>query len=116
MSLRQLERDWRDTGLRRFDLQLALKDLVQRQWLTALTLDDAPHYELTYLGECATHEAFSGGPVTMVNDWLTLRHAKHRVLHQAPTPAAARNRRAGDRKPARPETGPVFDAPHLHSH
>lgn len=95
--LRQLETEWRETGLRRFDLQLALKDMVKRQWLRLLfDADNQPHYELTFLGECAVHMALAGGPLTMVNDWMTLRHAKFRQHHQTANTWGPRNRRASD--------------------
>lgn len=96
-TLRQLEGEWKQTGLRRFDLQLALKDLVQRQWLHLFDADRQPHYELTYLGECAVHMALMGGPLRLVNDWMTLRRAKFRQHHQISSVRDPRNRRAGDR-------------------
>lgn len=97
-SLRQLEAEWKQIGLRRFDLRLALKDLVQRQWLHLTHADDQPQYELTYLGECAVHMALADGALALINDWVTLRHAKSRAQHQTADANGPRNRRAGDRK------------------
>lgn len=95
--LRQLECEWKLTGLRRFDLHLALKDMVQRDWLHYTQVDQQPHYELTYLGECAMHLALTGGALTMLSDWMTLRHARIRQHHHIPNARAVKNRRASDR-------------------
>lgn len=98
LSLRDLEGEWKATGLRRFDLQLALKDMTQRHWLRAECVDGHDYYELTFLGETAMQQVLAGGAATMVNDWLTLRHAKFRLLHTMPTSALQpKNRRTSDR-------------------
>lgn len=96
-TLQQLEDEWKQSGLRRFDLQLGLKDMVQRQWLYLTEVDRQLQYELTYLGECAVHMALAGGALSLVNDWMTLRHAKFRHQHQMPNAHGPKNRRASDR-------------------
>lgn len=100
-TLRQLEDEWKQTGLRRFDLHLALKDMLQRQWLHLTHADNQPQYELTYLGECAAHTVLTGGALSLVSDWMTLRRAKFRAHHQMPDANGPRNRRASDRKTKR---------------
>ncbi len=78
LSLRQLERDWKETGLRRSDLDMAIKDAVQRRWLMLRKLHDGNSYEMTYLGECAMRFRIAGGPLTLLRDWFTLQRARFR--------------------------------------
>jgi hypothetical protein len=107
LSVRQIEREWKHTGLRRADLELALRDMVQRQLLLPRRAHDGIRYELTYLGECATQLVLAGGPLATVRDWLTLRRAKLRQPIAAMMPdKSPRIRRAGDRPEARRSDGP----------
>lgn len=95
LSVRELERDWRETGLRRSDLDLALKDMTLHQLLALRRTHDGVHYELTYLGERALQLPLAGGAINLLRDWLTLRRAQRRA--RRPPPAdRPRNRRADD--------------------
>lgn len=99
LSLRQLEHDWKQTGLRRTDLDLALKDSMQRRWLLLRELHDGNSYELTYLGECAKRLCAARRPLTQLRDWFTLQRA--RLRRRAPASDAGtvpHNRRAEDRR------------------
>jgi hypothetical protein len=100
LSLQELERDWRDTGLRRSDLDAALRGMTQRHLLQLQSAGRSARYELTYLGECAMQLPLAGGTVSMIRDWLTLRRAKRRHLRATPTDSAYRNRRANDQPQA----------------
>lgn len=97
LSLRQLERDWKETGLRRSDLDMAIRDSVQRRWLLLRKLHDGNSYEMTYLGECAMRLRIAGAPLASLRDWFTLQRAKLR-RRAAPSDGdkAPHNRRADD--------------------
>lgn len=104
LSARQLEREWKKTGLRRSDLDMAIKDMTQKQLLLSKRTHDGISYELTYLGECAMQLQTAGGPLTFVRDWWTLHRAKLRY-RMAATQAdnVPRKRRAEDKnEPAKP--------------
>ena len=96
LSLKQIERDWKQTGLRRSDLDLALKTLQQQQLLIPTRTRDGIFYEMTYLGECAMQFVTAGGALTMVRDWFTLRRAKLRQGVRSITEGRMQNRRADD--------------------
>lgn len=96
LSLRELERDWKDTGLRRTDLELALREMTQRRLLLLLRGHEGAVYELTYLGACAMERLLAGDPLVAARDWWTLRRARRRVRPQAEAYAGPRNRRADD--------------------
>ena len=69
---KELERAWYPLGLRRLDLDLALRDMTQHQLLEAKTSPRGTLYELTYLGEHAARELFGKHPLASIRDWLTL--------------------------------------------
>lgn len=71
-----LQREWKKTGLRRSDLDEALRDLTQRHMLQ-LRSQPLPVYELTYLGECAGRLP-EWGLVNSLRDRLTLLQARSR--------------------------------------
>ena len=96
LSLKQLEREWNETGLRRSDLDAALKSGMQQQLLLPKRTYDGMFYELTYLGECAMQLVTAGGVLTTVRDWFTLQRAKLRQRRAAATDASAHNRREED--------------------
>jgi hypothetical protein len=100
LSARQLERDWKKTGLRRSDLDAAIKDLTQKQLLLSKRAHDGISYELTYLGECAMQlQTAGGGPLAFLRDWLTLRRAKLRQRMSAEqSDNVPHNRRKDDRR------------------
>jgi hypothetical protein len=100
LSLQELERDWRDTGLRRSDLDAALRGMTQRHLLQLQGAGRSARYELTYLGECAMQLPLAGGTVSLIRDWLTLRRAKRRHLRATSAEPARKNRRATDRPQA----------------
>lgn len=99
LSMRQLEHDWKQTGLRRSDLDQALKDSLQKRWLLLRKLYDGNSYEMTYLGECAMHFRAARGPLTLLRDWLTLQRARLRRRAPPADPGTVpHNRRAEDRR------------------
>lgn len=104
LSLRELERDWKRTGLRRADLEQALQGMVQHGLLQPRPAHEGLLYELTYIGECAMQTTLVGGLLPTLRDWLTLRRAKRRVRQVASS--SPRNRRAGDRQPEASPAGP----------
>ncbi|TXH06268.1 MAG: hypothetical protein E6R07_00300 [Nevskiaceae bacterium] len=105
LSLRELERDWKGTGLRRADLELALREMTQRRLLLMLRGHEGAVYELTYLGACAMERLLAGDPLAAAQDWWTLRRARRRVRPQAETYTGPRNRRADDAPAAAPAHG-----------
>lgn len=96
LSLKQLEREWKETGLRRSDLDAALKSGMQQQLLLPKRTHDGMFYELTYLGECAMQLVTAGGVLATVRDWFTLQRAKLRPRRAAANDTSARNRRVED--------------------
>lgn len=115
LTARDLERDWKRTGLRRSDLALALADMTRHYLLLRKAAHDGACYELTYLGERAMQLLMLGGPLTTLHDWMTLRRARRRQPHGT-APSAPKNRRAGDHAsntsaddapPAAPDAAPV---------
>lgn len=83
LSAKQIERDWKQTGLRRADLEVALKKSIKQHLLVPRRTHDGMSYELTYLGECAMQFKTTGGWWATIRDWVTLRSAKRR--QRAPT-------------------------------
>ena len=106
LTHKQLERDWKETGLRRSDLELALKSLTEKQFLLPRRTHEGMSYELTYLGECAMQYVMAGGVLVAVRDWVTLHRAKLRRRATGATDHAHHNRREEDH--------PIVEAPGLH--
>lgn len=100
LSLKQLERDWKDTGLRRTDLDAALKNLMQQQLLLPKRTHEGMVYELTYLGECAMQFVTAGGVLVTVRDWFTLQRAKLRQRTAVNAETGQHNRREDDHRVA----------------
>jgi len=95
LDFARLERDWRKTGLRRSDLDDALQDLLSRHLLQLRVQPGVARlYELTYMGECATHALFSGMGGNPLHDWVVLMRAKRRVR----APSGARLQRTRRRE------------------
>lgn len=99
LDLPRLERDWRHTGLRRSDLDLALHDMVEQHLLLPRVNCGIPVYELTYLGARSMSSLLASLSAEGIHDWLILLRAKKRAGHSAPLSAAAHRRRS-DRGPA----------------
>lgn len=97
LSLRQIERDWKQTGLRHADLELAIKNLIQQQLLLPKPVHEGMAYELTYLGECAMQFLTAGGVLTTLRDWFILRRARLRQRDSVTPASTPHNRRAEDR-------------------
>jgi hypothetical protein len=92
---KELERAWHPLGLRRSDLDLALKDMTQQHLLEPKASPRGTAYELTWLGECAAREVFGDHPLASIRDWLTLLRAGQRRLKK-PGGIWSDHRRTGD--------------------
>ena len=91
LALATLEREWRKTGLRRSDLEAALRELLQQKMLQQRAQTATAAYELTYLGECAVRSLRLSSGLEALRDWMTLRQARRR--HPAPAASSQRRRR-----------------------
>jgi hypothetical protein len=78
LSSAELQGAWKDTGLRRSDLKLALADLAQQHLLLPRQSARGASHELTYLGERAMNAMFGKEPVAGIRDWITLLRARMR--------------------------------------
>ena len=93
LALATLEREWRKTGLRRSDLEAALRELLQQKMLQQRAQAATDAYELTYLGECAVRSLRLNTGLEALRDWMTLRQARRR---RPLTPGPGPRRRSTD--------------------
>lgn len=92
LALATLEREWKKTGLRRSDLDAALQELLERQFLLRHAQHANPAYELSWLGERAVHSLRFNTGFGALRDWATLRQARRR-RSQVPSEAGKGRRR-----------------------
>lgn len=94
LSARELDRAWKDTGLRHSDLHDGLHELTRRHLLHARHGMPGTEYELSYLGERAMQAHPLQRPMVFLRSWFTLQRA--RLRKPSRLPGSAPRRRATD--------------------
>lgn len=92
LSPRALEVAWRNTGMRRDDLRVAINDALTRHLLVRNGHHD---YELTYIGEVAMQEGLLPSMIERAADWTRLQRLRLR-RHRANASNQRLSRREGD--------------------